>query len=472
MEINKKIYVIISIAILLSFSSAAAYAFSRSISVLIDSGHATGSLAGANMTAAGADGTSDTFSGTFDVLFEDSSVSINNKTYRMPVTISSSEALQWKSVKYRGSLYLTQSSGKYLVINNVDVEDYLKGVLKAEMNPKWPIEALKAQAVIARTYAAKSEGKHNGYDMCSTTHCQVYKGLSLETPQIEEAVSSTAGLILNWQNGPASVFYHSDSGGITASSLSVWGKQIPYLQAVTEPMPALGPHSSWQCSLPMSLIESKLAANGINTGSVASLAIAGRDESGRVSLIEIKGSLSTQRVTGHKFRTIIGSDKIKSTMFNINEKPEPVKTIPVQTISPQTAKLESNINTAKIDKSKMPKDPQEKLVWLTKNKIFTTRELMDMLAKPDKINSYIEIGMARMEGKSFQQPHSSTVAKPSAKNQINNITPAGGESITFYGMGWGHGVGMSQYGAKTLAENGWNFTGILEHYFPGTTLGQ
>ena len=95
-----------------------------------------------------------------------------------------------------------------------------------------------------------------------------------------------------------------------------------------------------------------------------------------------------------------------------------------------------------------------------------------MLAKPDKINSYIEIGMARMEGKSFQQPHSSTVAEPSAKNQINNITPAGGESITFYGMGWGHGVGMSQYGAKTLAENGWNFTGILEHYFPGTTLGQ
>ena len=116
-------------AILLSLSSAAAYAFSRSISVLIDSGQGTGSLAGANMTAAGADGSSDTFSGAFDVLFQDSSVTINNKTYGMPVTISSSEALQWKSLKYRGSLYLTQSSGKYLVINNGNVEDYLKGVL-------------------------------------------------------------------------------------------------------------------------------------------------------------------------------------------------------------------------------------------------------------------------------------------------------------------------------------------------------
>ena len=94
-----------------------------------------------------------------------------------------------------------------------------------------------------------------------------------------------------------------------------------------------------------------------------------------------------------------------------------------------------------------------------------------MLAKPEKINSYIEIGMARMEGKSLQRPYSSTETASSAQTQIN-ITPAGGENITFYGMGWGHGVGMSQYGAKTLAENGWDFTGILEHYFPGTTLGQ
>lgn len=465
MEIKNKIYAILCLAILLPLSYAPAFAYTDTLSVLIDSRQEGGKIGGANITVTGADGVSDTFSGTADVFFQGPSAVINNKKYPMPVTIESPEALQWNSTKYRGAISLTSINSKYLVLNIVGSEDYLKGVLKAEMNPKWPIEALRAQAVIARTYAAKSEGKHSGYDLCSTTHCQAYKGISYETPQIDEAVSSTEGLILRWQNAPASVFYHSDCGGITASSLSVWGKQIPYLQAVAEPVPVSGPHSSWQSTLSASDIETRLASNGIGVGSISSISVSARDESGRVASLEIRGSISTQKMTGHKFRTVVGSDRIKSTLFSINDKPKPVNT-PISTAP--TITYDTYTPSVKIDKSKMPKDPQEQLVWLTKHKIFTTRELMDMLSKPDKINNYLEIGMARIDGRTpAVQPQQNTEVQTSPSH---NIVPSGG--ITFYGMGWGHGVGMSQYGAKALAENGWDFVGILNHYFPGTVLGQ
>ena len=138
--------------------------------------------------------------------------------------------------------------------------------------------------------------------------------------------------------------------------------------------------------------------------------------------------------------------------------------------------------TEKTDLSEMPEDKEEKLIWLTEKKVFTTLELMEILSKPDDYDLFIEKGIARAEGRlpMPEQPSESTdvdLAETTGIPEIKyspdlSMAPASGQSVTIFGRGSGHGVGMSQWGAKTMAEKGWTFAQILEYYFPGTTIGQ
>ena len=135
---------------------------------------------------------------------------------------------------YRGKLIIVAKKGKLTVINDVDLESYLKGVVPSEMPSKWDIEAHKAQAIAARSYAIANLGKRgaSGYDLKDTPEDQAYGGASAETRRTTKAVKDTKGIVLTYDKKIIPAYYHASSGGHTVNSGKVWNTDLPYLRAV------------------------------------------------------------------------------------------------------------------------------------------------------------------------------------------------------------------------------------------------
>lgn len=133
---------------------------------------------------------------------------------------------------YRGKLMIKNINGKLTVINDVELEDYIKGVVPSEMSPSWEFEALKAQAIAARSFALANLGKQSkyGYDLKDNTEDQAYGGASAETNKTNKAVSETHGLVLTYDMKIISAYYSASAGGMT--STSIWGGYVPYLHSV------------------------------------------------------------------------------------------------------------------------------------------------------------------------------------------------------------------------------------------------
>ncbi len=379
-----------------------------------------------------------------------------SKTMKLPVTIKSQSMIQWNGRPYRGYMRLVQDGRGFAVVNVIDVEDYLKGVLKMEVNPAWPMEVLKAQAVIARTYALRNRNKHGsaGYDICATSHCQVYRGVNAEDPILTRAVDFTRGMVLKYQGTIAATFYHSDSGGHTADVSTVWSSVIPYLMGKPEPIAYESPYSNWQVRIPLSEIQRVLFARGVNVGNLSSIEIASVDGAGRAEMITVSGSSGSVTLKSSQFRTFMGPDRIKSTFFRIGEAVPNLKTTVPQNPAPSSAAQ---------DPDNIPLSPRDEqlLISLTKNGVFNSEELMDMLIKPQKRGYYLRVALERQSGCSNE----SSLPKPQQPPSRSS-----GNTVVFTGRGWGHGVGLSQWGAKSLSEAGWGFDKILQHYFPGTRL--
>ncbi len=139
-----------------------------------------------------------------------------------------------KNKWYRGILRIQNKDNTLTVINDLCMENYIQGVLAAEMPSSWGIEALKAQAIAARTYAVANYGKHSkdGFDLVDTQMDQVYNGIQAETETSNKAVLETLGIIMTYDKKPITAMYSSSAGGQTRSALESWGNEIPYLQSV------------------------------------------------------------------------------------------------------------------------------------------------------------------------------------------------------------------------------------------------
>ena len=135
---------------------------------------------------------------------------------------------------YRGTIHIININGNLTVINDVNLESYVKGVTPAEMPSSWNIEALKAQAIAVRSYAIANLGKHasDGFDLLDSTQDQVYNGVLAETVNATKAVEETTGLVLTYNNKIISTMYSASAGGYTKSAFEAWGNDIPYLQSV------------------------------------------------------------------------------------------------------------------------------------------------------------------------------------------------------------------------------------------------
>lgn len=152
--------------------------------------------------------------------------------------VSYGQGYYWASKEdrqYRGKMKLKLNSNSFTVINQINLEGYLYSVVPSEMSASWPLEALKAQAVAARSYTLFHLGKHgqDGYDLCATVDCAVYRGITREHSRSIKAVNQTFGQILTHGERPINAVYSANAGGYTESSLEIWGSSVPYLQGVT-----------------------------------------------------------------------------------------------------------------------------------------------------------------------------------------------------------------------------------------------
>lgn len=264
---------------------------------------------------------------------------------------------------YRGGVLLRATGGRVEAINVVDVEEYLRGVVPAEMPASWPPEALKAQAIIARTYAVARLSPAAPYDLCATEQCQVYGGLARENPATDLAVQNTRAQVVSFGGKLAKTFFSSDSGGFTASAGEVWGSDLPYLVAQPDPA-SRSPKSAWTVNQPLTKVAEVAARYGVRVGTVTNVALTRVSASGRALEVTLSGTGGTARIGGAEaggFVRALGA--------------------------------------------------------------FSSR-----------------------------------------------VVISGQDPVTISGAGYGHGVGLSQWGAAGLASGAWNSSQILGFYYPGAAL--
>ena len=175
------------------------------------------------------------------VLISPSSNTQGEGTTIIVKSVMSGAGMTWASVddkEYRGKLQITYNASRntLIPINIVNIEEYLEGVIASEMPTQFPMNALRAQAVLARTYALKHLGKHKyyGYDLCDTQNCQVYGGVRSESERGNAAVESTMGEILKYKNKPIESVFSANCGGITQSAKEAGWYDTPYLNPVSD----------------------------------------------------------------------------------------------------------------------------------------------------------------------------------------------------------------------------------------------
>jgi stage II sporulation protein D len=386
-------------------------------------------------------------------------VKIGKHSLKLPLELSSKGFLKFNKVEYRGIIRILSNGNSFNVVNVLDVEDYLRGVLKMETNPAWHLEALKAQAVISRTYALKNRGKYGskGFDLTATPNCQVYRGVNAETSRTDQAIKETKGVVVVYGSDLALTPFHSDSGGATANVAEVWSSSIPYLRGVKEAASYDSPYSSWNLTL---------SSQQIQEADVIDLQVNQRDAFGRPVTLIAKGSHGTKEIKTHQFRMAVGPTQLRSTFFTINGETGS-STIQGPQRNTSTGSQPTSLKKEDLGDINGPMtwEEEQSLITLTQQGAFSANEMIDMLMHPEKKKTYL----LQVLKKGTQQKAAGAPSKVSA--QSSSRRPSKG-TFVFSGKGWGHGVGLSQWGAKSLAEQGWKYAKILQHYYPGTNLKQ
>lgn len=396
--------------------------------------------AGDGLTAAGADGSPVVLNNPAGLYI----LGADGKKQLQPATAGDGlnlVALSWNGAtrRYRGAMEFRPDGAGVTAVNILPVEQYLYGVVPSEMPASWPAEALKAQAVACRSYAMTRLGTgKNGYDLLATQGSQVYRGYGGESPAATRAVDETRGMIMTYQGRPVDAVFHSSDGGWTENSEDVWNGYVPYLRTKPDPYDQNDKYYNWTVTYTAAQLQQQLAKAGYKFSAVDDLNILAYTASGkRVKCLAVSG---------------LGPGGQPLTV-NIGEPP---------------------------DKSKA--DAVRFALGL-KSALFTMQKIMSSqtgTGSPPPGNTG-GIPPANPAGNTGTAPGVSggqTPAvpgpPPGGQSSVGSQQPpAGGAklvSVTFTGSGWGHGLGMSQYGARGMAGQGYNYQQILEYYYTGIVL--
>jgi stage II sporulation protein D len=231
------------------------------------------------------------------------------------------EGIVVSGCRYRGELtLLVDKQGRPRLVNRVGLESYLMGVLPSEVPLAWPLEALKAQAIAARTYAlyraAHPDKDALDWDLDDTTSSQVYGGAAKEDARSDRAVAETRGQVLLWKGALAQTFFHSNCGGRTADVSKVWGGDVPYLRGVACSFCRGDKHYAWEADLPLDKAGQALRAAGLcPSAELRGLQGVEEDASGRFYQVRILHGKGTSVVKASVLRAALGADVMRSTRF-------------------------------------------------------------------------------------------------------------------------------------------------------------
>ncbi|HWI41730.1 MAG TPA: SpoIID/LytB domain-containing protein [Verrucomicrobiae bacterium] len=299
---------------------------------------------------------------------EGGGVTVEGKRLRKLV-VSAPDGLKVEGKLYRGIIEIVPAERGLLVVNELPVEDYLVGLINCEISSQWPIEAVKAQAVVARSYALFQKEARKGapYHLESSVLDQVYDGSGVEDPRSARGVRETEGEVLAYGGRTIQAFFHSVCGGHTEAAEQVWGTPVPYLEGVRCGYCSDSPAIRWEQAVPLRKIEAALRAGGVQLQGLREVRAGGRNRTGRLISVVLLTSRGSQEIPAVKFRKLVGYGVIRSTDFRV-----------------------------------------------------------------------------RMSG----------------------------DDALFSGNGYGHGVGLCQWGARSRASAGFSYREILSYYYPGATLRQ
>ena len=336
--------------------------------------------------------------------------------------------------RYRGDLQLLVREGRILAINQLGIETYLPSVVGSEMPSKWPLAALQAQAVAARTYALRQRGSQGDFDVQATVSSQVYKGIESETPSTLEAVATTRSLVLVHGGRLINAVFHSSSGGATEPSGEVWRTQLPYLVSVAD-HDHHSPVHRWNQQFDASELRRRFQ----ETGGVDQLRVLATSSTGRVRTARIQGPRGSLVLTGRELRQRLG---LKSTMVRFS-------------MLQGAAAVEDRGGRPGADRT----EPAPELIGLWR----------------DPASGYSMSPSLSSPGPSFAGPPAPPPAPPPLPELptfpfASAIAPVAAPVLEVSGRGFGHGVGMSQWGAHGLALKGADFREILRHYYRGAQI--
>jgi len=334
------------------------------------------------------------------------------------IDFTSNSILYYNDKPYRGSIRIKRfDSSDLTIINYLELEAYLYGVVPKEMPAEWDLEALKAQAIAARNFAMMHLGDYDalGFDLTDDINSQVYAGVAAENPRSNQAVHETKGLLLKYNNNIAATYYHSNSGGQTESVENVWQNEVPYLKGVIDEYSENVHNSTWEKTYTLSQITLQLNNAGYDVGHIYDVVPVSISENNRILELLFKGSKQNVILEKGETRKIFGYFDIKSMWFDV----------------------------VKGDEVRIVNNTKYYTSGITSQKIITASGIKNL----SSYNSY-DI----YNGETIQKVNTA----------INHIT--------FKGKGFGHGIGMSQWGAKVMAERGHSYEDILLHYYSGTYL--
>ncbi len=331
------------------------------------------------------------------------------------IRLDSASVISYNNAKYRGSFELVYNNDKITVINIVNTEEYVASVLGKEMSSSWPLEALKAQAVCARNYAITNLSKHSsyGFDLCTTQDCQVYGGMASEADSTRQAVNETKGVLVKYQGRVVPLVYFSCDGGYTENSENVWVAAEGYLRGKKDiyENPKYATYYNWSQTYTKAEIENMLESKKMSVGELLDIRIDELSENNGVIKLTFVGTEGEKSVTKTQTRTVLS---LKSQAYTIE------KHAAQPSVTEETEVVTQHV--------------------LTSNGIVSVNNPVYALTSG---------GIAAIH-------YNSVSVKTEAK---------GYESYTFNGHGWGHLVGMSQWGAYSMAKEGFGYKDILSFYF-------
>lgn len=356
--------------------------------------------------------------------------------------------------------------GTYTLVNQVPIEQYLRGVVPHEIGASAPRNAIEAQAILARTYALRNLRRFatDDYEICADTQCQVYFGLAETDPVSDQAIAATAGQVLTYQNELVDALYSSTTGGVTARFTDVWnGEDRPYLRPVVDSL-----QSRWDLAL-------KPLSNEANFREFIALG-SGFNEDGWPAF-RWNRSASLKEI-GDTLKEYLGNRQHPLASFN----QVTGLTVTERAASGRVQKLQVETDIGSFE---LIKDESVKALMPPRSLLFY---LDPILEEPDAGKSSLgdatapaPVSAASPDNRSVgntteilpnekTKPKDNGVVESPTDNKQNTGPQPVLTGYRFVGGGFGHGVGMSQTGAYNLGKQGYSSEQILEFYYPGTTL--